>query len=218
MRPLTVALSDPIVTRDRQRTQQLVDEAGTADRDVAYVIAVDANGIVLAATDTSLMGQTLKRDDFERSALDVTALTRRAVPGKTDLFETAAPISYAVLGKVGVLRVGVSTAAVTAAVRQATTRAMVVALVALAVGVAVCVIVARKLVHPAGAAALQLRELASGDADLTQRLGVRSRDEFGRLSESFTPEAPTPTLAVERRRVRRPRAVAPPAAAELVEN
>ncbi len=59
---------------------------------------MDANGIVLAATDTSLMGQTLKRDDVERSALDVTALTRRAVPGKPDLFETAAPISYAVLG------------------------------------------------------------------------------------------------------------------------
>jgi len=73
-RPLAVALADPVVTRDRQRTQQLVNEERTADRDVAYAIAVDANGIVLAATDTSLLGRrssrmtsSARRSTFPRS-------------------------------------------------------------------------------------------------------------------------------------------------------
>ena len=69
--PLAVALSDPVVTRDRQRVQQLVDEARKADRDVVYAIALDANGLVLASTDAAQVGQTLVRNDFERAILKV---------------------------------------------------------------------------------------------------------------------------------------------------
>ena len=96
-----------------------------------------------------------------------------------------APISYAVLGKVGVLRVGVSTAGVDAAVRRTAIQAAVATLLALALSVFVCLTVTRRVVRPVRDAAHRLRELASGSADLTQRLEARSRDEIGILAESF---------------------------------
>jgi methyl-accepting chemotaxis protein len=185
VQPLAVGLSDPVVTRDRQRVQQLVDEAGKADRDVLYALVLDANGLVLAATDAAQVGQTLLRDDYERSLLKVERLERRAAPGASGAFETVAPITYAVLGKVGILRVGVSTASVDAAIRRTAIQAALTTLLALAVGVTVCLLATRRIVRPVGTAAQGLRELATGAADLSRRLEARSRDECGVLAESF---------------------------------
>ena len=183
--PLALALGDPVVTRDRQRVQQLVEEARKADADVAYAIVVDPNGLALASTDTALVGQPLLRTDFERSLLSVQAVERRPVPNQAGLFEMVAPVSYAVLGKVALLRVGVSTRSVDAVVRRAAAQAVAAALAALLVAGLACVWTTRRLVRPVADAAERLHELGSGAADLTRRLEAQSRDEFGRLADSF---------------------------------
>ena len=56
---------------------------------------------------------------------------------------------------------------------------------ALAVVVPLSIAVARSIVRPVSSLRRRMAEIASGDADLTQRLDVDRRDEFGRVGASF---------------------------------
>ncbi len=182
--PLAVALNDPVATVDRTRVLQLIEET-RKDRDVAYAVVVDANGLVLASTDTALVDKTLLRDDFERSLMSVEALDRRPVPGRQGLVEAIAPVFNPALGKIGILRVGVSTAGIDAAVRRTAFQAVVAAFIALTIALLASFYVTRRLLRPVSDAAQRLREVASGAADLTRRLNARSRNEVGMLAEGF---------------------------------
>jgi len=184
VQPLALALGEPLIT-NHGRLQQLVEEARRVDGDVVYAVVVDNNGNVVGSTDAAQIGTPLLRDDFDRSALAVADLTKRPVPGRRGVFEIVAPITYTALGKMGVVRVGFSSAGVDAAVRKAAVLAAAVALGVLAAGVLGSFYVTRRLLWPVVDAADRLQQLASGDADLTRRLHAATGDEVGMLARSF---------------------------------
>ncbi|MBI4245685.1 MAG: HAMP domain-containing protein [Candidatus Rokubacteria bacterium] len=107
------------------------------------------------------------------------------MPDAPGVFEVAVPIRYSALGKVGVLRLGVSTARADAFTRRAVGIAVAAGAIALLAGILIYVYVARLFIRPLRAATERLQELASGDADLTLRLPVASSDETGQLAQGL---------------------------------
>ena len=79
---------------------------------------------------------------------------------------------------------GVSSQEVAASARRAVEGIAVVALIGLGIGVGVYVFVARLVAGALRAVVDRLEDLASGDADLTLRLEVRSHDEVGGLCQA----------------------------------
>ena len=97
----------------------------------------------------------------------------------------AAPIIYKGLGRIGVLRMGFSTRKAQSMARTAAWTTVGVGLLALLVGIIIYVVATRRVTGPLAAAAGRLDELARGDADLTVRLTVTSRDEVGVLARAY---------------------------------
>ena len=86
---------------------------------------------------------------------ETTQMIRRPVP-KQEMFEFSMPVTYPVLGKIGVLRIGYSTARVQSVARRAAWTAAGASGLALLIGVFVYVYVARRTVRPLRAAAERL--------------------------------------------------------------
>jgi methyl-accepting chemotaxis protein len=84
-----------------------------------------------------------------------------------------------------VVRIGFSTRKVQAMARTAAWTTAGVGTLALLVGMIIYVFATRRVTGPLSAAAGRLDELARGDADLTVRLPVTSRDEVGMLARAY---------------------------------
>ena len=61
----------------------------------------------------------------------------------------------------------------------------IIGIILLAIGGVIVFIIAEKLTAPLITLAAALKKIASGDADLTQRIPVKSKDETGQLAEHF---------------------------------
>jgi methyl-accepting chemotaxis protein len=179
---LATGLADPLSLGEDEALQQIVDGAKAADTDVAYVLVVSAKGDVVATTDKRLNSL---RTDFDRTMAQATAFMQATVPDAASHFEVVAPVSYKGLGRLGVVRIGVSTLKVEATARQAIWTVLGVGILALLVGIIAYAVASRRITRPLRAAVERLDELARGDADLTMRLSVVSRDEVGRLAHSL---------------------------------
>jgi methyl-accepting chemotaxis protein len=182
--PFANALAEAVAVTDTGRAQGLLEQLKKADPDLAYAVVVDKQGTGFASTEPALKGQKLLRDDFERAMFDAQELIRQSVPG-AEMFEVSMPVTYPVLGKIGVLRIGYSTSQVRSTARRAAWTAAGAGALALLIGILLYLYVAHRTVHPLRAAAQRLEELAGGAADLTVRLPVDTEDEVGQLARSL---------------------------------
>ena len=182
--PFANALAEAVAVTDAGRAQALLEQLKKSDPDLAYAILVDKQGSGFASTEPALKGQKLLRDEFERAMFDTQKLVRRPVP-KAAMFEVSMPVTYPVLGKIGVLRIGYSTSHVQSVARRAAWTAAAASGLALAIGVLLYLYVARRTVRPLRAAAERLEELAGGAADLSVRLPVDTQDEVGQVARAL---------------------------------
>src|SRR5437867_230628 len=183
--PLATTIADSAGVADWDKITLLLEKVRKSDPDISYALVVDDKGIGVATTDGARKGKLAAGTGFEEAMFRVQRLTRRPVPGSADLFEVAVPLHYTALGRVGVLRLGVSTARVQAQARRATAVAATAGAVALALGLGIYLWLARLVMAPLGGAARSLAALAGDEADLTRRLPVASRDEIGDLACCF---------------------------------
>src|SRR5262245_35000467 len=181
-RMLATGLADPLSLGEDDSLQQILDGIKAADSDVAYALLVNAKGEVVASTDGRL---NVLRNDFDKRMAQATALVQAEVPGATSLFEVAAPVTYKGLGRIGAVRVGLSTERVESMARRSAAVIAGVGVLALLVGIAAYVYATRRITRPLRAAVDRLDELASGEADLTVRLSIVRQDEVGRLAQSL---------------------------------
>ena len=179
---LSGALADPLSLNEIDRAQALLDRAKKAEDDVVYLVLLNAKGEAVASTQADLRGQVLRRTEFERAMADATGHVRASVPDRSGVFEVARPVTLKGLGRIGVMRIGISTSRVTSAAYAATATVAGVGAAALVAGLAIYTWVARRLARPLAESAARLQDLASGHADLTLRLQVTSADEVGRLA------------------------------------
>jgi methyl-accepting chemotaxis protein len=183
VRNLATALSDPFAMGEYDLMQRIVEAAKKVDEDVAYAVVVGMDGRGVASTDTSLRNQSITRTEFEVSALKLSDFVHRATP-TPGIFEVVMPIK-AQGNQFGILRIGVSTQQVQSMIRNTWWTFIGVGALALFFGVVIYFYVARRVASPLRAAVERLEELAGGDADLTVRLDVASRDEVGQLSQAL---------------------------------
>jgi methyl-accepting chemotaxis protein len=179
---LATGLADPLSLNEDESLQQILEGTKAADSDVAYAVLVSAKGEVVASTDGRL---NVLRNDFEKKMAQTTTFVQAEVPGSASLFEVAAPVTYKGLGRIGAIRIGVSTHKVEAMARNAAWTIVAVGALALLVGILAYVYATRRITWPLRAAVQRLDELAGGDADLTVRLPVVREDEVGRLAQSL---------------------------------
>src|SRR5262245_32313799 len=159
--PFAGALAEAVAITDTGKAQSLLEQLKKSDPDLSYAIVVDKKGNAFASTDPSHKGQNLVRNEFEQAMFETQKLLRKPVP-RAELFEVSMPVTYPVLGKIGVLRVGYSTSKVLSIARRSTATAAAIGIAALVVGVVVYLYIARRTVHPLRAAAERLQELAGG--------------------------------------------------------
>src|SRR5262245_20859435 len=179
---LATGLADPLSLSEEDSLQQILDGTKAADPDVAYALLISAKGEVVASTDGRL---NVLRNEFDKRMAQATAFVQEPVPGSPSLFEVAAPVTYKGLGRIGAVRVGISTQRVESMARQAAAVIVGLGMLALLVGIVAYVYATRWITRPLRAAVERLDELAGGDADLTVRLPVVRQDEVGRLAQSL---------------------------------
>ena len=179
---LATALADPLSLNEVDRIQALLDKARKADSSVTYALLVNTKGETVGSTEPAQRRQALLRTEFDRAMAQAHDVVRRPVPDAPGLFEVASPVKLPVLGQLGVVRLGVSTAGVQSLVAQNTWAVSGVGLLALVAGLLAYLAVARRVIRPINESVARLKELAEGKADLTLRLRVSSADELGELA------------------------------------
>ena len=180
---LATSAVDLVSTRDASAVQALVDQAA-ATGGVAYVIVYDSTQNLLAHTfapfvPAGLVEKNLVPGDVPRRVRE----TEYQDPGtgsRRDIIDVGVPVLG---GQLGTVRVGMDRAIVdSAAARTGWSLMLVFGGVAL-LAIASALMFARHLTRPL----TNLIEVAHrvGQGDLSSTVAVTSRDEIGRLSETF---------------------------------
>ncbi|ABM61335.1 methyl-accepting chemotaxis protein [Halorhodospira halophila] len=169
----------------------LADVVATAtDRTGALPWALGADGLTVAHPDEDVR---MEQNALESGDEDYRAIAQRMVDGErgvgtfTDADGTAYTASFApVSGLSGwSLGIAVPESELMAAARDLRQNLLVIFGAAVLVLGGIIVLVARRIARPIAATSRALGEIASGDADLTQRLEVQTRDEVGELASNF---------------------------------
>jgi methyl-accepting chemotaxis protein len=181
---LSHTLAVPLFTGEHDLLRGLVNEVASEDEEIDYLIVLGEDYRVAASTDATLVGQDLARTPFERRVTDVDEITLVELPDNAQSFEVAIPIRVD-HDKVGVLRVGYSTARLVEKNHRTAVLISIVAAILLLLGAAVYVWMARLVARPLRDTVLHLTALATADADLSKRIPVTSADETGQLAEAF---------------------------------
>ena len=171
-----------LVSNDDLTLNILVKEAMN-DRDVAYVVFADEDGVVRAHSNVAMIGKPLTRPESLRAPTDrVLIQTWRPGDGDDEIIDFATPLVFSKT-PVGTLYIGFSKLAVTHAVTEARAQAVYVTAFMIALGVGGAVALATVLSRPI----FRLVEAthAIGGGNLAVEVPVTTQDELGVLTASF---------------------------------
>ncbi len=150
--------------------------------DNGYAVLINRAGTVLFHPDKELIGQQASEALGSQPALDGTISEVSAQGGTWEA--SFHPLEQA-RGVDWYLGIMVNQDSISAPVRDARTTGLVIAVIALAISLLVLRFGIRYLMTPVRRLNRALKDIASGEADLTQRLDTDSNDEFGDLARSF---------------------------------
>ena len=171
-----------LVSNDDLTLNILVKEA-MHDKDVAYVIFVDEDGIVRAHSNVSMIGQRLSRPASLTVPTDRALIqTYRPEDGAAEIIDFATPLVFSKT-PIGTLYIGFSKLAVTHAVTEARQQALYVTAFMIILGVAGAVTLATVLSRPIFRLVQATQLIAAGN--LTVEVPVTTHDELGVLTASF---------------------------------
>lgn len=150
--------------------------------DNGYAVLVDRDGTVLFHPDREVIGKDLSDVLGKSPPLDgsVSELAVEGQPWQASFhqLDQARGVDW----YLGIL---VNQDSISAPVQEARIAGLIIAVVALAISLALLHFGIRYLMTPVRRLNQALRDIASGEADLTQRLDTDSNDEFGELAGSF---------------------------------
>ena len=171
-----------LVSNDDLTLNILVKEA-MHDKDVAYVIFVDEDGIVRAHSNVSMIGKRLTRPASLTVPSDRPVIkTYRPEDGQAEIIDFATPLSFSKT-PIGTLYIGFSKLAVTHAVTEARQQAIYVTAFMIVLGVAGAVTLATVLSRPIFRLVEATQLIGSGN--LSVEVPVTTHDELGVLTASF---------------------------------
>ena len=171
-----------LVSNDDLTLNILVKEA-MHDKDVAYVIFVDEDGVVRAHSNVSMIGKRLSRPSSLTAPTDRAVIqTYRPDDGSEEIIDFATPLVFSKT-PIGTLYIGFSKLAVTHAVTEARQQAIYVTAFMIILGVAGAVTLATVLSRPIFRLVEATQLISTGD--LTVEVPVTTHDELGVLTASF---------------------------------
>ncbi|HEX3175790.1 MAG TPA: adenylate/guanylate cyclase domain-containing protein [Methylomirabilota bacterium] len=171
-----------LVSNDDLTLNILVKEA-MHDKDVAYVIFADEDGVVRAHSNVTMIGKRLVRPAGLSTPTDHSVI-QTYVPedGAAEIIDFATPLAFSKT-PIGTLYVGFSKLAVTHAVNEARNQAILVTAFMIVLGVAGAVTLATLLSRPIFRLVEATHAISSGN--LTLEVPVTTHDELGVLTASF---------------------------------
>jgi adenylate cyclase len=171
-----------LVSNDDLTLNILVKEA-MQDKDVAYVIFADEDGVVRAHSNVSMIGKRLTRPASLTVPTDRAVIrTYRPDDSDDEIIDFATPLAFSKT-PIGTLYIGFSKLAVTHAVTEARRQALYVTAFMIALGVAGAVTLATVLSRPIFRLVEATQLIGSGN--LSVEVPVTTHDELGVLTASF---------------------------------
>ena len=174
---------DLISTRDASSVQSLVDEFARI-RGVAYVMVYDPQKKLIAHTfspsvPAGIIDKNIVPGTVARQQRDV-AYPDPARKGDRDIIDIGVPMAA---GKLGTVRVGMDRAIINQAATASSRRVLLVFGGVAALTVIGGALLARRITRPI----TRLAEAAQrvGEGDLSETVAVTSRDEIGKLAQTF---------------------------------
>ena len=178
---LTAGGKSALVANDDLTLNVLVKEA-LEDRDLAYVVFADENGVVHAHSDVTLIGRPLVRPAQLGAVGDRMLIQTYRADSDDEIIDFAVPLVFSKTA-VGTLYVGFSKTAVTKAIGQARNQAAIITAFMILLGVGGAIILATVLSRPIFRLVDATDAVAQGN--FTVSVPVTTRDELGVLTESF---------------------------------
>ncbi len=180
---LASGVAEAVLTRDPVTMISLAVDAPKSNLNVVYAAVLDEKGIVLAHPDRELVGKPFSLDQLG-SSQGLGSGVREAVANGVRVWDVEAPVTpRGSMRNLGTVHIGLSRKAVEDQVQAAFNALLLASGLILALGVGLSFILVKLLVDP-------IRRLSSaaaavGAGDLTVQVPVHSKDEMGRLFETF---------------------------------
>lgn len=180
---LSTVLGDPLGAGEYVRTQEIVKQTKSSDKDITYVHVVSLDGRVLSTTADDKRNARLSEGSFDKEALATTELRRRNDPDQPSIFEMDVPIKKGTT-LAGILRVGITTDNVQSTVLKSDLLVVTIAAVLVLAGAFVYVaIIKGTIIEPITKAVSMATRVAQGD--LSEPEAVQRIDELGRLQTAM---------------------------------
>ena len=176
---LATTSTTAILSNDYITLTQIVEGIGKKGDDIDYVIILNDIGEVMAHTNKSLVGKTL-RDDLSLKAQGAkTTLSQITEEG---VYDVAVPI---LLGKrrIGLVRVGFSLFPLKARIAEIRDHIFLLTIGLLILGIVISLLLAASITRPINRLVKAAKKIGRGD--LGARVRISSRDEVGELGEVF---------------------------------
>lgn len=193
--------------------QEIINRIKT-NKNLSYVVITDSEGNIVASFNeadfkisSEIKGElqaatSTQVEEYEVGAREMIVhstspiyLRQVGTPGESlgeeSFFEEEAGIAAEVTPvaqegrKIGLVHIGLSDTAIRAKIRQAVIFTLIISFIAISIGLIIAFIFARFITTPVDNVVQRLKEVAKGKADLTERIGVESTDEIGKLAENF---------------------------------
>lgn len=187
-RGLAEASANSLVTYNYVGVEQSLSVA-TGSPDVVYAVVLDKEGNVAASSVRSAPIQRLLGGTEGASPPPVGTdpiINQRRIPGSSDetVYDVLVPVSIEGSSqRWGTARLGVSLYSMHEEIARTRWQIAVFGLMALTIGSLSSVILAQRITKPLQA--LTKGVAAVGQGDLTQRIGIQTKDELGELAHAF---------------------------------
>lgn len=171
-------VSNGVIASDIAMTE-VVDSVINVEFGVTgQAMLVDANNTILVHKDTELIGKNVNE-------VYVGSTTSESI---IEVSESGTPVlmaGYSVTGTPWRVIISIEKSDAMSGLSQLITQTLLLSIITLIVVVMVLVFMIKVLLAPLARLATSMREIASGDADLTKRIPVISEDELGQFSRYF---------------------------------
>ncbi|MBU2864936.1 methyl-accepting chemotaxis protein [Reinekea forsetii] len=171
-------VSNGVIAADISMTEIVDSVVKVEFGDTGQAMLVDENNSILVHNNTDAIGESFTS---LYSTASISESMTEVFAGDVELLMSA----YEIPGTPWKVVIAIEKSDALSGLQTLIAQTMLLSIVTLVVVAIVLILMIRLLLAPLARLALYMQEIASGDADLTQRIPVTSEDELGQLSTHF---------------------------------
>ena len=171
-------VSNGVIAADISMTEIVASVVKVEFGDTGQAMLVDENNSILVHNNTDAIGESFTS---LYSTASISESMTEVFAGDVELLMSA----YEIPGTPWKVVIAIEKSDALSGLQTLIAQTMLLSIVTLIVVAIVLILMIRLLLAPLARLALYMQEIASGDADLTQRIPVTSEDELGQLSTHF---------------------------------